>query len=120
MTEASPVSILIVDDEIELARQLGEFLKSRHYQVFVATNGRSAIETFRVERPCVVLLDMRMPDIGGLDVLEAIRGLDASVRVIIMTGNLETDKQALACAGAYCVLAKPFDLRQLLEAINRP
>ncbi len=106
--------ILVVDDELEFRSILREFLTLKRYDVLTAADGPEALQVVKEERPHVVLLDIRMPKMNGLEVLRQIRAIDQEVRVIMVTGvqERETGRAALEL-GACDFLAKPVDLRYL-------
>jgi len=110
--------LLIVDDEQGPRESLRMVFKDR-YQCVLASCGREGIELARNRRPDAAILDIRMPDISGVDVLREIKQLDPSVEVIMLTGyeTIETARAAVH-HGAADYLNKPFDvfvLRELLE-----
>ncbi|HPL63141.1 MAG: response regulator [Syntrophales bacterium] len=102
--------ILIVDDEVHVLNLLRKFFASRGYDVHTATTGETAIEIVRSEHPEIVLLDIIMPGMGGLEVLQEIRKIDPDIGVIMATAVLDqkTAKVALEM-GAYDYVTKPFD-----------
>ena len=106
--------ILVVDDEPKICAALNAFLKTRGYAVVSASSSDEAVTAILRERPDVVLLDIRMPETGGMEVFQHIRALDPKVRVIITTGDGDEEraKQFLAM-GAFDFVAKPFDLMYL-------
>jgi len=111
-------TILIIDDEKTIRWSLGEALREGGYDVVDAETASDGVATFR-ERPSdLVLLDMKLPDGSGLDVLSKIRELDASVPVIMMTayGEVETAVEAMK-NGAWDFVLKPYSLEKLRVTI---
>ena len=106
--------ILVVDDEPKICAVLNAFLKARGYQVVSASSGDEAMTAILRERPDVVLLDIRMPEMDGKALFQHIRALDPKTCVILITddGDEEQAKQFLAM-GAFDCVAKPFDLTYL-------
>jgi DNA-binding NarL/FixJ family response regulator len=122
MTETSRIRILSVDDHPLLREGIGAIIDSQPDMSIVATasNGKEAIETFRVHRPDVVLMDLRLPDLTGIDVTMAIRTEFPQARIIILT-TFERDveiKRALK-AGAYGYLLKSMPPKVMLDTIRQ-
>src|SRR5437870_9520972 len=95
-TEASMATILIVDDERVFCDLLKTVLGSHGHEVFTAYNGREALDLFSQHRPQFTLLDLRMPEMNGIEVLRQIRTIDARAAVMILTawGSDDLEKQA--------------------------
>lgn len=112
--------VLIVDDDPAIVDILYGSLKGEGYQVFSANSGEYAVDQVRREKPDVVLLDIKMPGMDGLEVLRCIREFNKESIVIIMTGYgvIESVIEAIK-EGAYDYLSKPFDLRELRSLIKR-
>ena len=115
-----PKKILVIDDEIELAESLVVWLKSLGYETATAADGISGIGKFKEELPDLVLLDIMMPGLSGLDVLKEIKELNKDIPVIMLTayGTPQSAIEALRL-GAYDHLGKPFNTETLLEMIKR-
>ena len=77
--------ILVVDDEIAICNLLRQFLTSKGYEVYTAPDGQTAIARVRELRPHIVLLDIMMPGMGGIDTLKEIKKVDPRVAVIMLT-----------------------------------
>ncbi|HJQ85075.1 MAG TPA: sigma-54 dependent transcriptional regulator [Candidatus Binatia bacterium] len=112
--------ILIVDDEEIHARALARFLAGRGHACEVATSAVAAQETQKVFRPNLVLLDLRLGDADGLDVLRELKAADPALPVIMMTayGSVETAVRAMK-AGALDYVQKPMDLEELELVVTR-
>lgn len=110
--------ILIVDDEKEICDVLGDFFLSQGYEVEKAFNGIDALDRFEKERPDLVLLDIRMPGLDGVEVLRRIREIDPAAGVIMITANedMELAKKLLGM-GAADYVRKPFDFGYLDRAV---
>ena len=111
--------VLVVDDEDEILELLEEYLKVRGYRPWTARNGREALDTLQVEPIDVVLTDMKMPGLGGLELMEAVAEMRRPVAVVMMTGfgTVETAIQAMKLGAADYVL-KPFKLRDIHRALS--
>ena len=112
--------VLIIDDEMEFASALAERLALRNYDVKAVYNAEDAITTVQSDPPDVVLLDLRMPGIGGVDVLKTIKKHDPTIEVILLTGQPETevtDKEMPAILFDY--IMKPVDICELIAKINK-
>ncbi|GIU98313.1 MAG: DNA-binding response regulator [Actinomycetota bacterium] len=115
MTEAR---ILVVEDEDSLAETLRYNLEREGFGVTVAADGRRGLERFRAERPDLVVLDLMLPEISGLDVCRAIRG-ESEVPIIILTAkDAEADKVAGLELGADDYVTKPFSVRELVSRVR--
>lgn len=117
--ENTPASILIVDDEPEIGLMVGEFLRRRGYHVQTAENGEQALDLIRTKSPDLVLLDIYMPGINGVEVLRRIQQIDPNIGVIMLTACQEEAllKTALDI-GAFDVQYKPVNLDQLALAVT--
>jgi two-component system KDP operon response regulator KdpE len=111
-------TILVVDDEPQLRRVMLATLADLGYVVIDARSGEEALEKFRLEAPDLVLLDMNMPGIGGLETCRALRaGSDVPI-VILSVRNAEHDKVEALDAGADDYVTKPFGIQELLARIR--
>jgi two-component system nitrogen regulation response regulator GlnG len=112
--------ILVVDDEEAVCWTLQKALSREGHRVAVAASAEEAFDQVRVQRPDVIVLDVRLPGLDGLSALGRLRQLSGDAPVIVITayGNLTTAVRAVE-SGAFDYLAKPFDLDQALEAIHR-
>ncbi len=108
------VRILIVDDEPRIGEFLDEFLTDQGYEVFFADNGVDALVLLKRARPHIVLLDVKMSGMNGLEVLQRIKEIDPSTGVIMVTAlqEEETGRQALRL-GAVDFISKPIDFEYL-------
>jgi CheY-like chemotaxis protein len=112
------VRILVVDDEPDVVEVLQEFLVGKGYEVLTASDGLEALRKVAEERPHLVLLDIRMPGMNGLDVLRHIREIDQGVGVIMVTAvnESETGRRALQM-GAFEYITKPIDFEYLERSV---
>jgi two-component system response regulator HydG len=113
-------SVLIADDHVEMARLLGDKLREEGWRPRVVDSGKAAIESLSTSVPDLVITDLRMADVDGLDVLDAVRALDPDLPVIIMTafGAVETAIEAMK-RGAWHYVVKPARLDELTLHANR-
>ncbi|MDY0390513.1 sigma 54-interacting transcriptional regulator [Desulfobulbus oligotrophicus] len=112
--------ILLVDDEIDLLRLWKLRLQSKNYDVAVAASGEEALATFSAFKPDVVLTDLRMPGIDGLALFEAIRNLNKSVPVIIITAHGSIPEAVEATRqGVFSFLTKPIEGSALLKEVAK-
>jgi two-component system response regulator AtoC len=110
--------VLVVDDEPEAVELLVEFLSSKGYEILTATSGEEALRRVREDRPHLVLLDIRMPKMNGIEVLKRIREIDPEMGIIMVTAVNEEDvgRQALEL-GAFDYIVKPLDLKYLERSL---
>ena len=113
------VKFLIVDDEPNVCKELRKFLEEMGYNAMEAYSGDEAIETFRKEKPNIVLLDILMPGKDGLETLRELKALDPEVTVIMVTavGDRKIAKQAMR-EGAFDYITKPVNRDYLKLAIK--
>jgi two-component system chemotaxis response regulator CheY len=110
--------ILVVDDSAMSRRSLKRVLESDGYAVVEAEDGMSALETYHLERPDLVLLDMLMKGMYGLDVLAKLREMDANARVVIVTADIQNSTKEMAIeGGALGFVNKPFAAGIVLETV---
>jgi len=114
-----PRKILVVDDEPEVRQLMEHFLTERGYEVRIAENGRQALAALDTFMADVVLLDMHMPEMDGLETLKRLAARSPSLPVIMVTVNddVETTTHLLQM-GAADYVPKPFNLDYLEQAIN--
>jgi two-component system, OmpR family, KDP operon response regulator KdpE len=111
-------NILVVDDEPQIRRVLRSTLSTQGYVITEAKTGEEALESLRRERPDLVLLDMNMPGMGGVETCREIRrGFDAPI-IMLTVRNAERDKVAALDAGADDYVVKPFGIGELLARIR--
>ncbi|MEW6288315.1 MAG: response regulator [Thermodesulfobacteriota bacterium] len=116
----SEIKVLIVDDEVEFAETLAERLGLRDIAAETVNNGKDALATILIRPPDVVILDLKMPDLSGLEVLDGIKAHDPSIEVIMLTGHGSTSSGIEGMErGAFDYIMKPIDLDLLLEKINQ-
>ena len=110
--------ILVVEDEESLADTVRYNLEREGYTVVVAPDGRRALERFRSDPPALVILDLMLPEVSGLDVCRTIRS-DSDVPIIMVTAkDSEADKVAGLELGADDYVTKPFSMRELVSRVR--
>ncbi|HET7219203.1 MAG TPA: sigma-54 dependent transcriptional regulator [Vicinamibacterales bacterium] len=121
MTAQKPL-LVIVDDEQGILDVVSRFAERAGFDVAVCARGREAIALIQERRPDLVMVDLRMPEVGGLDILRAIRDVDAHCQAVLMTGYASVDTAVEAVKlGASDYLTKPLDfgrLDQLLAGVR--
>lgn len=110
--------ILVVDDEVEVCNTLKKFLASKGYEVYTALDGKTAVSKTKEVRPHIMLLDIIMPGMSGIDTLKEIKKVDPSVGVIMVTALVDEElaKRALKL-GAYEYITKPINLNYLKTVV---
>lgn len=113
------IKVLIVDDEAELRDMLGEFVERQRYRVFLAPDGLTALRIVIDEQPEIVLLDIQMPRLGGIEALTAIRAIAPATKVIMISGveSVELAQRALS-HGAFDYVRKPVDFAYLQQSLE--
>ena len=110
--------VLVVDDSALSRRTLRQILEPAGYEVAEAEDGLSALERYFLEKPDVVLLDLVMKGMYGLDVLTKLRELDADAKVVIVSADIQTSSHELVeAAGARAFVNKPFDRADILNTL---
>lgn len=115
-----PSKVLLVDDEREFVQTLSERLLMREMGSAVAYDGESALELIREDEPEVMILDLRMPGIDGVEVLRRVKETQPEIEVIILTGHgTNADRELCLSLGAFAYIQKPVDIEILSETIRR-
>ena len=111
--------VLIVDDSALARRNLRQILESANCEVDEAEDGLSALERYFLDKPDVVLLDLVMRGMYGLDVLEKLRQLDPLAKVVVVSADVQTSSQQLVDqAGAKAFITKPFDREEIIGTLE--
>ncbi|WP_106769470.1 response regulator [Paenibacillus faecalis] len=111
--------VLIVDDQNGIRILLMEVFSSEGYETYQAANGKIALDIVRKQEPDLVLLDMKIPGMDGLEILKHIKQMNPDIKVIMMTayGELDMIKEATDL-GALMHFTKPFDIDEMRLAVN--
>ena len=116
--EHPEATVLVVEDEPSLAETIQYSLETDGFRVALAPDGNVAIDLFRSERPSLVLLDLMLPNLSGLDVVRLIRS-ESNVPIVIVTAkDSEADKVAGLELGADDYVTKPFSMRELTSRVR--
>jgi two-component system, chemotaxis family, chemotaxis protein CheY len=111
--------VLIVDDSALARRTLRTLLEEMHFTVEEATDGAQALERFFLNPPDLVVLDMVMSGMYGVEVLEKMRAMKPDARVIVATADIQkSTAEQVRSAGAMAILNKPINRKQLAETID--
>ena len=117
---AMPSKVLLVDDEREFVQTLSERLIMRDMGSAVAYDGESALNLINEDEPEVIIVDLKMPGVDGLEVLRKVKKTRPEIEVIILTGHgHEEDRQLCMELGAFAYLQKPLDINVLSETIQK-
>jgi two-component system, NtrC family, response regulator AtoC len=112
--------ILIVDDEEEICSVLARSLTKAGYSPITANNGREALNLFYKENFSLIISDIKMPDMNGLELLKNVRAVNPNIMVIMMTAFPEIDRVVEAMRlGACDFILKPFDLDQVVLSVKK-
>jgi CheY-like chemotaxis protein len=113
-----PAHILIVDDQPAIRMLLAEVFHTAGLQVYEASNGRAAIEMFRAQSIDFVLIDLKMPDMDGIEALKVIRSIDADVEAVMISAYGDAEKiEAARRLGVHKFFTKPFDIEKLRDYV---
>ena len=115
-----PSKVLLVDDEREFVKTLSERLSMRDMGSAVVYDGESALELIRSDEPEVMVLDLKMPGVDGIEVLRRVKAERPEIEVIILTGHgSEEDRKTCMGMGAFAYLQKPVDIAKLCETLEK-
>ena len=118
--EKDKIKILLVDDEQEFVNTLSERIQMREIGTDIALNGEQALEIVDTEVPDVMVLDLRMPGIDGMEVLRRVKKNYPNVQVIILTGHgTDQDEEEAKRLGAFDYLQKPVEIDTLVNKVRK-
>jgi two-component system KDP operon response regulator KdpE len=118
MTSEESGRVLVVDDESQIRRALGTNLKARGYEVVQAPTGEDALRLAAEQHPDVVVLDLGLPGIDGIEVVRGLRGWTSVPIIVLSVRGDESDKVAALDAGADDFVTKPFGMNELLARLR--
>jgi two-component system, chemotaxis family, chemotaxis protein CheY len=114
-----PRTVLVVDDSSLARRTCRAILEAEGYLVLEAPDGMTALERYYIDRPDLVLLDLVMKGMYGLDVLGKLREMDEDVRVVVVSADIQdSSREMVQAAGGRAFVSKPFDRAELLKAVE--
>lgn len=117
--ELKDIHVLIVDDEVALANTLAQRLQMRDLKVETAYDGAEALSKLKVDKPDVIVLDLRMPGMHGMEVLREIKKACPEIQVIVLTGHgSDKDEEEVKKLGGFDFLNKPADIETLAHRIK--
>ena len=112
--------VLLVDDEEDFVKSLSERLEMRDLESNVALNGKQALASMKADEPGVMVLDLKMPGMDGMEVLRRVREAYPNVQVIILTGHgTDKDEEEAKRLGAYAYLQKPVEMDRLVDTLRK-
>jgi DNA-binding NtrC family response regulator len=118
--ESQGKRVIVADDDAQVREVIGECLTRAGYEVLEAANGLEVLLHVKHSAPAAVVLDLRMPRLGGLEALTRIHAFNSAIKVVVVTAVLDPDVRQRALAmGADAVLEKPVALEQLLTVLGR-
>lgn len=119
MGKTRKIKVLVVDNEREFASTLAERMRLRHIVAESVYSGEDAMEAVSSFMPDVMILDVQMPDMSGLDVLSQVKAIDPTIEVILLTGHGSFEAGITGMElGAFDYIVKPIDLILLMEKIT--
>ena len=114
------VKVLLVDDEEELVQALAERLELRGFAVRYALSGEAAVEAIGTDPPDLMVLDLKMPGMDGMEVLRHVKRTRPEIQVIMLTGHgSEKDAETAWTLGVFDYMQKPVDITVLVAALKR-
>ncbi len=115
-----PSKVLLVDDEREFVQTLSERLQMRDMGSVVAYDGKSALDLVQTDEPEVMIIDLKMPEIDGIEILKQVKQIRPEIQVIVLTGHgSERDREICMDMGAFAYMQKPVDINLLSETLKK-
>ena len=112
--------ILLVEDDANALEVLSELLEAGGDEVSVSCTGAAALALARLVRPDVVVMDLRLPDTDGVDLIRALKAVDASMTIVVFSGSLEAEPAARAAGGDWFVLKPDSDTLKHVLGLREP
>jgi CheY-like chemotaxis protein len=111
------IKVMVVDDEIAMREILKIMLKD--FKIIEASNGKEAIELYKKEKPDLVLMDVMMPIMNGIDATYEIKKMDPNAKIVAITAYASSKGEKVLEAGADFILKKPFTRREVIKMIEK-
>ena len=112
--------ILLIDDDMDFLESLGDSLELRGYSVLMATNAKQGIELYSINHPCIVFMDIKMPEMDGYEAFSNIKKSDNLAKVLLVTGHEEKNKTRNALLnGLLGVMTKPVSIQKYVDIIKK-
>jgi len=119
MFKNNQAQILVVDDDTEVLKTLGKILSKRGYQGFPFESPLKALEFLKVKKVDLIIADLKMPEIDGIQFLDRVKRIHSETPVILITGFATVDTAVLAMEkGAFDYISKPFELKKFYDVIT--
>jgi DNA-binding response OmpR family regulator len=113
------LKVMLVDDEEDFTSALSERLELRGYSIMAVNNGAEALELFESDMPDIVVLDIKMPGISGIEVLKRIKSINSTIPVLLLTGYGSTEEGIKGMQlGASDYMMKPLNIDDLIKKIH--
>ncbi|MFC1821724.1 response regulator [Thermodesulfobacteriota bacterium] len=112
------MKVLLVDDEKKFVSSLAERLRIRGIEADWVTTGEEALSKANMCRYDLAVLDVKMPNISGIELMEALEKIDPGMKYILVTGHGSEEEYARGCEEAFCYIIKPFKIEFLIEKIK--
>ena len=120
MSDLKKLKIFFVEDEIEICKNIKEAIGDEFASFMIANNGKDGLNKYKTNRPDIVITDISMPELNGLEMISEIRKLSSTVPIIILSAFSEKDKLFKAIDMSVCkYLVKPIDVDELLDVIEQ-
>lgn len=115
------IKILIVDDDEKILQSIKDILEQRQYEISIAKTGREGLKQFETVNPGLVITDIIMPDMEGIELIKSIKKKNKNIPIIAMSGDIVGQRflKASRLLGAIDTLLKPFTAKELKDKINR-
>ena len=112
--------ILLVDDDEDLVESLGDSLELRGYSVLLATSGKRGIELYSKNHPCIVFMDVKMPEMDGYEAFSNIKKIDKLAKILLVTGHeIKNKTHDAILIGLLGVMIKPINIQKYIDVIKK-